>query len=108
MHPYSPISRFSDFCIFAPPQILAAVSTVFPSSRVGVRLSPNGAFNCMGGADNHATFTYALSQLQTLGLAYVHVMDGLAFGFHGKCAQLTLCDARKVIGDTLHHSVWPH
>ena len=66
-------------------EVIAAVSTVFPASRIGVRLSPNGAFNNMGSADNLETFTYVIKQLDTLSLMYLHVLDGLAFGFHNKC-----------------------
>jgi N-ethylmaleimide reductase len=39
---------------------------------------------------------YYIAELNKENLAYVHVMDGLGFGFHNKCAQLTLADARKV------------
>jgi len=55
-------------------EVIAAVSTVFPPSRIGVRLSPNGAFNGMGSPDNVETFTYVITQLDALGLMYLHVM----------------------------------
>ena len=66
-------------------EVIAAISTVFPASRIGVRLSPNGAFNGMGGAENIELFSYVISELDKLGIMYLHCMDGLAFGFHGKC-----------------------
>ena len=49
----------------------------------------------MGSQDNHETFTYVLSELNSYNLAYVHIMDGLAFGYHSKCKVFTLYDARK-------------
>jgi len=71
------------------------VCSVFPSSCVGIRVSPNGAFNGMGSEDNHETFTYVLGELNSYNLAYVHIMDGLAFGYHAKDKVFTLYDARK-------------
>jgi len=77
-------------------EVLDAVLTVFPSSRVAIRLSPNGAYGSMGSADNFDAFTYYLTRLNKFNLGFVHVMDGLGWGFHGLCKQLQLADARKV------------
>lgn len=77
-------------------EVIEAVKTVYPSTRIGIRLSPNGAFSSMGSADNYDAFMYYLAELNKLNLAYVHVMDGLGFGFHNLCKQLKLADARKV------------
>ena len=79
-------------------RVLDAVATVYPPDRIGVRLSPNGVYNDMGSADSVATFTYALRNLARRGLAWVDVMDGLAFGFHDKCEPLTIADCRKAYG----------
>lgn len=76
-------------------EILDAVFTVFPASRVAVRLSPNGGFNDMGSEDNIETFTYALQELSKKGLGYMHVMDGLGFGFHKKTEAFTIEAMRK-------------
>lgn len=77
-------------------EVVEAVSTVWPANRVGVRLSPNGAFNDMGSPDFREQFTYVASQLDGFGLAYLHVMDGLAFGFHELGEPMTLAEFRKV------------
>jgi len=77
-------------------EILAAVTEVYPANRVGVRLSPNGNFNDMGSPDFRETFLYAAAELDKLGLAYLHVMDGLGFGFHELGEPITLADARSV------------
>lgn len=76
-------------------EVIEAVSTVFSHDAIGVRLSPNGAFNDMGSADNHETFSYIVKELNKFNLGYLHVIDGLGFGFHGLCKQLTLYDVRK-------------
>ncbi|WP_315862023.1 alkene reductase [Picosynechococcus sp. NKBG042902] len=82
-------------------EILDAVTTVWDSRRVGVRFSPNGSFNDMGSPDFREQFTYAASQLNRYNLAYLHVMDGLAFGFHELGEPLTLADFRAVYDGVL-------
>ncbi len=77
-------------------EVVQAVLTVWPAGRVGVRLSPNGAFNDMGSPDYRDQFLDVAGQLDRYGLAYLHVMDGLAFGFHGLGDPLTLADFRAV------------
>ena len=77
-------------------EIVETVSKVFPTNRVGVRLSPNGSFNDMGSPDYREQYTYAATQLDKYGLAYLHVVDGLAFGFHELGGPMTLKEFRKV------------
>lgn len=77
-------------------EVAQATISVCGPNRVGVRLSPNGVFNDMGSPDFRDQFTFVASQLDALGLAYLHVMDGLAFGFHNFGDPLTLKDFRKV------------
>lgn len=76
-------------------EVLAAVFEVWPSERVGVRLSPNGVFNDMGSADFRETYLYTIQQLGKLNLGYVHIMDGLAFGFHEQGEPMTLAEFRE-------------
>lgn len=82
-------------------EIVEAVVSVWPSDRVGVRLSPNGMFNDMGSPDFRETFTSVATQLNGYGLAYLHVMDGLAFGFHELGKPMTLGDFRAVFSGPL-------
>jgi N-ethylmaleimide reductase len=77
-------------------EVVEGVATVFPSSRIGVRLSPNGVFNDMGSSDYRETVMHAASELNAYGLAYLHVLDGLAFGFHDKGEPVTLDEIKKV------------
>lgn len=77
-------------------EVVEAVTSVWPASRVGVRLSPNGVFNDMGSPDYREQFTFVASQLDQFGLAYLHVMDGLAFGYHELGEPMTLADFRQV------------
>jgi N-ethylmaleimide reductase len=77
-------------------EVVEAVTAVWPANRVGVRLSPNGAFNDMGSPDFREQFTFVADQLDHFGLAYLHVMDGLAFGFHELGEPMTLSEFRQV------------
>ena len=81
-------------------EIVMALIKVFPG-RVGVHLSPNGAYNDMGSKDFRETFLYAAEQLNRYKLAYLHVVDGLAFGFHGLGEPVTLSEFRKVFNGPL-------
>ena len=63
-------------------EIVRAVLSVLPPGRVGVHIAPNGNFNDMGSPDFRETFLYVAQRLNQYGLAYLHVVDGLEFGFH--------------------------
>ncbi len=76
-------------------EALGAIFEVLPSQRVGVRLSPNGIFNDMGHQDFRETYLHTIKALAKLNLAYVHIMDGLAFGFHEKGDPMTLAEFRE-------------
>jgi len=82
-------------------EIVEAIITVLPANRVGVRLSPNGNFNDMGSPDYRETFIHAARQLNAHGLAYLHVVDGLAFGFHQLGQPMTLPEFRTVFNGPL-------
>jgi N-ethylmaleimide reductase len=77
-------------------EVLAQVLKVWDPSQVGVRISPNGVFNDMGSQDFRETYLYAAKELNRLNLAYLHIMDGLAFGFHGKGEPMTLSEFKTV------------
>ena len=76
-------------------EVVEAVSAEWPPGRVGVRISPNGAFNDMGSPNFREQFSYVATMLDRHGLAYLHVVDGLAFGFHRLGEPLTLADVRR-------------
>ena len=82
-------------------EIVEAIITVWPANRVGVRLSPNGVFNDMGSPDFRETFTDAAKRLNAFNLAYLHVVDGLAFGFHELGAPMQLPEFRAVFSGIL-------
>ena len=82
-------------------EVLESVLTVWDAGQVGVRLSPNGSFNDMGASDYRETFTYVAQQLNSYGLAYLHLLDGLAFGFHEQGEPITLAEIKQVYSGVL-------
>jgi N-ethylmaleimide reductase len=55
----------------------------------------------MGAPDFREIHTYAAAQLNAYGLAYLHVVDGLAFGFHEQGKPMTLPEFRAVFAGPL-------
>ena len=61
-------------------EVLDAVTPIWGSDRVGLRVSPLNGFNSMGDSDNIALYTYLAKKLNPLNLAYLHVMRGDVLG----------------------------
>ncbi len=68
----------------------------YPGERIGFKLSPNGVLGDMGHEDNFEQFTYVTKELNKYNVAFIELMDGLDFGFHGKCKLMTCMDFKKV------------
>ena len=49
----------------------------------------------MGSDDNFELFTYVAREMKNFKLGYLHIMDGLGFGFHNKSKPVTLFDIKK-------------
>lgn len=77
-------------------EIVEAIITVWPTNRIGVRLSPNGVYNDIGSPDFRETFLDVAKQLNAYNLSYLHLLDGLAFGFHALGEPMTLAEFRQV------------
>lgn len=82
-------------------EVAEAVLESWEPSRVGARISPNGIFNDMGSEDFRETYSYAAKQLSELGLGYLHIMDGLAFGFHNQGKPMTLGEFRPLFKNVI-------
>ncbi|MBS0205806.1 MAG: alkene reductase [Planctomycetes bacterium] len=86
-------------------EVTEAVGTVFPFNRIGVRLSPNGVFNDMGSPDFREQFSLVASTLDAYGLSYLHIMDGLGFGFHNLGEPMSLAEFRPLFHGPLMGNV---
>jgi N-ethylmaleimide reductase len=95
-------------------EILRAVQSSFALSRVGIKLSPNNGFNGMGSCDAFDTFMHVAKRLSSMGVAYLHVVDGIgqnspttwygrvgSSGYHAKDQPITLESLRTVFGGAL-------
>jgi N-ethylmaleimide reductase len=56
-------------------KVTEAAVSVWGPDRVGVRISPSGAYGSMSDRDPAATFGYVTTQLDRLGIAYLHVVE---------------------------------
>ncbi len=63
-------------------EVVEAVTDVWDSRRVGVRLSPGGTFNDMYDDDVRETFGYVARTLNEFDLAYLHVIEKELAGGH--------------------------
>ncbi len=62
-------------------EVARAVSSAIGADRVGIRLSPYGVFNGTGAfPEVDAQYLALVSELSTLGLLYVHLLDHSAMG----------------------------
>lgn len=59
-------------------EVLDAVTGVWGSNRVGVRISPVSRFNDIRESDPQNTFGFVAQRASELGLAYLHVLEGEA------------------------------
>lgn len=77
-------------------EVVEAVLSVVPAEKVGVRISPNGVFNNMGTPEYQELFPYVAKSLNPYKLAYLHIMNGLGFGFHNLGEPMKLQQFRAV------------
>ncbi|MCU7904400.1 MAG: alkene reductase [Candidatus Thiodiazotropha sp. (ex Epidulcina cf. delphinae)] len=57
-------------------EVLDAVIAVWPSNRVGIRLTPENSFNSMSDSNPLEHFRYFISHLNARNLAYIHILEG--------------------------------
>jgi len=74
-------------------EVLDAVCEIWPSQRVGLRLTAENSFNAMSDSDPLNHFTYFISQLNQRDLAYLHILEG---DMMSKTAKLDYHALRKI------------
>ena len=65
-------------------EILDAMVSEIGAQRVGVKFSPQIAFNDIEERDADEVYPYILERLSDKNLAYVHITDGTGTGWHSK------------------------
>lgn len=61
-------------------EVVEAVTSVVPSERVGIRLSPISPANDIADSNPQALFSYVVEQLNRFKLVYLHVVEGATGG----------------------------
>ncbi len=61
-------------------EVVDAVTSVVPSERVGIRLSPISPANDIADSNPQALFSYVVQQLNRYKLVYLHVVEGATGG----------------------------
>jgi N-ethylmaleimide reductase len=56
-------------------EITQAAISVWGADRVGVRIAPSGTYGSMSDSNPVATFDYVVTELDRLGIAYLHVVE---------------------------------
>eukprot|EP00042_Codosiga_hollandica_P007936 m.18304 g.18304 ORF g.18304 m.18304 type:complete len:382 (+) comp30019_c0_seq1:53-1198(+) len=82
-------------------EVIDTVVQAIGKERVGVKYAPNNPYNDMGSADFREQFSYVIAQTGKRNIAYVHLVDGMTFGFHDLGAPFTLKEARKLLPATV-------
>lgn len=82
-------------------EVVEAIKEVLEPGQIGVRISPNGIFNDMGSNDYREQFLSVAKELAEYDLAYLHIMDGLGFGFHELGDPMQLAEFKEVYPGTI-------
>jgi N-ethylmaleimide reductase len=82
-------------------EVVRAVAEAIGPSKVGIRLSPHGAFNATGAFDGvDEQYVALVAGLKSLGIAYVHLVDHGAMGAPPVPAELK-AKLREAFGGTI-------
>lgn len=77
-------------------EVLEAVSTVWPSQQIGVRLSPLSNLNDIADSHPMKTFSYVVEQMNRFNLAYIHCIEGITMGPREIPADFSFVTLRKL------------
>lgn len=61
-------------------EVTAAVAEEIGAERTGIRISPVSPANGISSSDPQAQYDYIVDQLEALGIAYIHVVEGATGG----------------------------
>ena len=76
-----------------PMMVVEAVKEVWPTARIGIRVSPTGSFNSMHDEDPHSTYRALARKVNEAGLAYIEVVEDSFQGNHENGRPETVIDA---------------
>lgn len=77
-------------------EVLAALTSVWPASRVGVRFSPFSNFGDIADSNPMSTFAAAIAKASEAGLGYLHLVEGQTGGTRDLPAGADIAALRKL------------
>ena len=77
-------------------EVVAAVTKVWSSDRVGIRLAPTSHANDISDSNPMKLFSYVVEQLNQYKLAYIHVIEGETIGPRDIPADFSFPTLRKL------------
>jgi N-ethylmaleimide reductase len=80
-------------------EVVEAVTEIFSSDRVAVRLSPSGIFNGISDSNPEAIFNYVAAALNRFDLAYLHIIEPRVKGgqtLHADDPPIAAAGLRKI------------
>jgi N-ethylmaleimide reductase len=77
-------------------EVLAALVSVFPAQRVGVRFSPFSSFSDAFDSDPVATFSHAIRVADSFNLGYLHMIEGETGGARSMPAGASFAGLRAL------------
>ena len=80
-------------------EVSAAVAREIGADRTGIRISPVSPANGVSGTEAQAQFNHIVSELDKLGLVYLHVVEG-ATGGPRDAAPFDFAELRRRFGNT--------
>lgn len=81
-------------------EVTETVCSVWPSDRVGIRLSPYNPFKDMSDSDPVATFSRAAEKLNAFNLAYLHTLEALPGATRSVAGPRATPEMRKLFKNT--------
>lgn len=82
-------------------EVTEAVVSVWGVDRVGLRISPCSAYNCMYDSDPLATFSYVVNAIHRFGLAYLHIPEASADDLKHGAKAIETAYFREIFKGTL-------
>jgi N-ethylmaleimide reductase len=76
-------------------EVLAAITSALPASRVGVRFSPFSTFGDISDSDPLKTFGAAIAKASEFGLGYLHLVEGETGGSREKAPAADIATLRS-------------
>lgn len=77
-------------------EVVEALTSVWPSDRIGIRLSPVSPLNDIADSEPMKTFSSVIRQLNPFNLLYIHFIEGETRGSRKEIAGVSFAELRRI------------